>query len=160
MQTPSQVSDCVEAFKIPLYSEDDYPKVVIMSNLLGINNLHKEIREKGGAYSAGASPSDNGTCVLYSFRDPDPNRTYLAFEKGIVNISKGNFSDNDIKEAKIFTFSHVDKIINPSNKGLVYFIRNMTEEEINSFRRKLMNVTREVKYILSRILLKLRRNIS
>jgi Zn-dependent M16 (insulinase) family peptidase len=130
-----------------------------MAHLLGLNDLHKDIREKGGAYSAGAAPSDNGTCVLYSFRDPDPNRTYLAFEKGIVNVSKGNFNENDIKEAKIYAFSQVDKIINPSNKGLVYFLRNMTEEEINTFRNRLMNVTREVLDDLVRILLKLQINI-
>jgi Zn-dependent M16 (insulinase) family peptidase len=115
-----------------------------MAHLLGLNNLHKEIREKGGAYSAGASPSDSGLCVLYSFRDPDPSRTYLAFEKGIVAVSQGNFADNDVKEAKIYAFSHIDKIINPSNKGLVYFLRNMNEEELNIFRKRVMAVTRQV----------------
>ena len=116
-----------------------------MSNILGLNNLHKEIREKGGAYSAGASPTDNGTCVLYSFRDPNPQKTYLEFERGIVNISEGKFSENDIKEAKIYTFSQIDKIINPSNKGFGFFARNLTESEINCLRSRVMNVTKQVK---------------
>lgn len=144
IQTPSQVSDCVEAFKIPLHSHEDFAKCVVMAHLMGLNHLHKEIREKGGAYSAGANPSYNGVCVLYSYRDPDPIRTMRAFEKGVVAVSQGKFEDHDIKEAKIYAFSHVDKIVNPSNKGLVNFLRNLTEDEQNTFRRRLMSVTREV----------------
>lgn len=143
IKTPAQVNECVEVFKIPAYNHPDYPKCVVMSKLIALNTLHKEIREKGGAYGSGASPSDSGLCVFYSFRDPNPERTYNVFEKAIINISEGKFDDQDMKDAKIFTFSLVDKIINPANKGLELFLRNLNEQDRNTFRRRLLDVTKE-----------------
>jgi Zn-dependent M16 (insulinase) family peptidase len=143
IQTPAQVNDCVEVFQIPNFAHEDYAKCVIMSNLIGLNTLHKEIREKGGAYGSGASPSDSGLCVFYSFRDPHPVNTYKTFEKAIINASQGKFLDSDVKEAKLYTFSLVDKIVNPSNKGLELFLRDLSESDRNNFRRRLLAVNRE-----------------
>jgi presequence protease len=143
IKTPAQVNECVEVFKIPNFNHPDYPKCVVMSNLIGLNTLHKEIREKGGAYGSGASPSDSGLCVMYSYRDPHPERTYNTFEKALMMVSEGKFSQQDIKEAKIFTFSQVDKIINPANKGLELFLRGIKEEDRNIFRNRLLNVNKD-----------------
>lgn len=143
IKTPAQVNDCVEAFKIPHYTSNDYAKCVILANLASLKFLHREIREMGGAYGAGASLSDSGFCAFYSFRDPNPKRTFLTFEKSIAKISEGKFDLQDIIDAKIFSFSVLDKIINPSNKGLIGFLRGVTEEERNEFRKNLLQVTKE-----------------
>ena len=143
IKTPTQVNECVEVFKIPNFNHPDYPKCVIMSNVIGLSILHKEIREKGGAYGSGVSPSDSGLCVFYSYRDPNAERTYNTFEKAIIQIKEGKFTDQDIKDAKIYTFSIVDKIINPSNKGLEMFLRNLDENSRNTFRNRLINTTRD-----------------
>ena len=143
INTPAQVNECVEVFKIPNFNHEDYAKCVVMSNLIGLNTLHKEIREKGGAYGSGASPSDSGLCVMYSYRDPHPERTFNTFEKALIATSEGKFTDQDIKDAKIFTFSLVDKIINPANKGLELFLRNLKQEDRNLFRRRLLSVEKD-----------------
>jgi Zn-dependent M16 (insulinase) family peptidase len=145
IQTPAQVCECVEVFKIPNYSHPDYAKCVLFANMLGLNILHKEIREKGGAYGSGASPSDSGYCVFYSYRDPKPERTYKIFEKGIIDIAQRNFKINekDLRDCKIFIFSQIDKVINPANKGLSMFYRHLTEEDRNIFRQRLIEVTEE-----------------
>lgn len=143
IKTPAQVYECVEVFKIPHYNHPDYAKCVIMSNLIGLSFLHKEIREKGGAYGSGVSPSDSGLCVFYSFRDPNAERTFNTFEKAIIYVRDGKFSEQDIKDAKIYTFSIVDKIINPGNKGLELFLRNLDEKSRNIFRNRLLTVNKE-----------------
>ena len=117
---------------------------MIFSNLITWSQLHSEIREKGGAYGAGASPNESGLVVFYSFRDPNPKRTFDCFEKAILKISKGEFTEDEIRDAKIFTFSQIDKIINPLNKGLLSFMRNITDEDRNVYRQKLLKVNREV----------------
>jgi len=142
IKTPAQVNDCVEVFKIPNFKNPDYAKCVIMGNLAGLKFLHKEIREMGGAYGSGASLSDSGFCSFYSFRDPNPKKTYLTFEKSLVRISEGKFDEQDIIDSKIYSFSILDKIINPANKGLIKFIRELGEEDRNEFRKRLLEVNK------------------
>ncbi len=38
--------------------------------------LHKEIREKGGAYGSGCKYSADGYLAFYSYRDPNHLQTY------------------------------------------------------------------------------------
>lgn len=141
INTPAQVNECVESFKIPHFADNkNYAKCVIMANLAALTFLHREIREMGGAYGSGANVSDNGLCSFYSYRDPNPKRTFLIFEKAIVRISEGKFLDQDLMDSKIYTFSILDKIINPANKGLINFLRNVAEDERNEFRKHLLYV--------------------
>jgi Zn-dependent M16 (insulinase) family peptidase len=143
VRTPAAVSECVEVFKTPNYTHPDYPKCVIMSNLISLSILHKEIREKGGAYGSGAKNTESSLCTFFSYRDPKPDRSYEIFEKAIMAARDGKFNEQDIRDAKIFTFSKVDRIINPADKGLLYFLRNVTDEEKNQFRNRLLVVTAE-----------------
>lgn len=58
--------------------------------------LHTHIREKGGAYGARASYSDNGIFTLFSFRDPNSIKTLDVF-KAIPEYMKNHLVD----EAKL-----------------------------------------------------------
>ena len=49
-----------------------------MSNIV----LHKEIREKGGAYGSGCKIG-NGVMNFYSYRDPNVEKTYNAYKLAI-----------------------------------------------------------------------------
>lgn len=54
------------------YTHPDFPKLTILGEILAHNYLLKEIREKGGAYGAGAKNDPHkGTFALYSYRDPN-----------------------------------------------------------------------------------------
>jgi Zn-dependent M16 (insulinase) family peptidase len=142
IKTASDVSNCVESFLVPNFSHEDFPKLFMAANLISLNHLHKEIREKGGAYGSGARFT-SGTCTFFSFRDPNPHKTYGHFEQGIIKISKGRFSDNDIKEAKLYIFSDIDQVTTPQNKGLEMFFKDVTPKERDEFRKRLLNVTRD-----------------
>lgn len=138
----SQVYNCVESFLVPNFNHEDYPKLIIAANLMSLNYLHKEIREKGGAYGSGAR-FNSGTCSFFSFRDPNPHKTYTHFEKAVIKIFKGRFTDNDLNEAKLYVFSSLDQVTAPQNKGLEMFIRNITRKERNLFRKRLLETTKE-----------------
>ena len=79
-------------------------------------------REKGGAYGAGTKSSAgvfsffsyryNFNCVWLTaiecfFRDPNSVETFKSFENCIDWAINGNFSDQDVDEAKLGIFSQV-----------------------------------------------------
>ena len=142
MKTPSQVSDCCESVMIPSFNHPDHAKLYLAANLINLKYLHKDIREQGGAYGSGAS-FKSGCCSFFSYRDPNPHKTFEHFEQAIIKASKGKFTDNDIKEAKLFVFSQIDHIVAPQNKGLDIFLNGITFEEKNIFRKRLLQVKKE-----------------
>ncbi|XP_065908130.1 presequence protease, mitochondrial-like [Dysidea avara] len=68
--------------------------------------LIKEIREKGGAYSVGAK-SSAGVFSFFSYRDPNSVEIFKSFENCIDWAIDGNFSYQDVGEAKLGVFSQV-----------------------------------------------------
>ena len=83
-KTPLAVSNCVETMVGPtITSTDDYGALLILSELLTYVFLLPAIREKGGAYGAGCALDESGMISFYSYRDPNVDKTYLNFEKGI-----------------------------------------------------------------------------
>lgn len=56
-------------------------------------------------------------CVCFVFRDPNSVQTLSAFHKGIDWAKSGQFTQQDIDEAKLSVFSAVDSPVAPANKG-------------------------------------------
>lgn len=54
--------------------------------------LHREIREKGGAYGGGCKFNNNGLLNFFSYRDPKNVQTYDAFTKAVQWAENNNFS--------------------------------------------------------------------
>ncbi|MBE9537312.1 MAG: insulinase family protein [Proteobacteria bacterium] len=112
------VSYVVRVFKATPYTDDDSAALLVLSKLLRACYLHREIREKGGAYGGLASYSaTEGLFSFLSYRDPHLERTLQVYEDAIDWVIKGEFSDEDLKEAILSTFSDVDKPLSPAGKG-------------------------------------------
>lgn len=71
---------------------EDYGAMLILTELLTFGYLLPSIREKGGAYGAGAGVSDSGILSFYSFRDPQCDATFENFERGVQGVIDGTFS--------------------------------------------------------------------
>lgn len=54
---------------------------------------------------------------LLSLRDPNSVQTLSAFRKGVDWAKSGQFSQQDIDEAKLSIFSAVDSPVAPADKG-------------------------------------------
>ncbi len=105
--------------------------------------LLPSIREKGGAYGAGAKVSESGTWTFTSYRDPKVDQTYDNFEKAVNQTLDKEFSEQQLREAKMLTFQKLDKIQDPSIKGLYAFSRGYTDEQRLKLRLRALDVTRE-----------------
>ena len=93
-KTPLQVNHCCESMTGPtIVSDEDYGALLVLTELLTYGFLLPSIREKGGAYGAGCGISDSGIISFYSYRDPQCDQTFENFERGIVDVIDGNFSE-------------------------------------------------------------------
>ncbi|KAL9969305.1 hypothetical protein ACROYT_G021504 [Oculina patagonica] len=124
------------------YTHQDFPKLRILAKLLSAKFLHREIREKGGAYGSGAKIG-GGIFSFFSYRDPNFEGTLSAFENSVQWALDGKFTDQDIEEAKLSVFAEVDKPVSPSNRGMLYFTQAVTDDMRQTNRDRLFSVTRD-----------------
>ena len=82
-------------------------RLVVLGKVLSSKFLHREIREKGGAYGGGVMASSPGALKFFSYRDPNSDKTLDAFERSITWAADGGFTAQDIDEAKMGVFQKV-----------------------------------------------------
>lgn len=68
-----------ESYSIPHRSHPDAPRFPVLCKLFHNLILHREIREKGGAYGSGCKYSEQGALTFFSYRDPNHMKTYEIF---------------------------------------------------------------------------------
>jgi Zn-dependent M16 (insulinase) family peptidase len=100
----------------------DAPALMIAANLMENVVLHKEIREKGGAYGGGANylPS-SGHFYFYSYRDPHIAGTYRTFLFAIEQIAAQKFSERELFEAKLGIIQTIDTPLPPRKRASCAF---------------------------------------
>lgn len=125
------------------YTDPDHASLKILASLMTAKFLHTEIREKGGAYGGGAKLSHNGIFTFYSYRDPRSTETLQAFAEAVDWARSGRFSQQDIDEAKLSVFSHVDAPVAPSSKGMDHFLYGLSDELKQAHREQLFAVHRQ-----------------
>lgn len=145
--TTVPVSYVANIFKTVPYSDEDSPKLQVLAKLLRSCYLHREIREKGGAYGgyASYSPSE-GMFSFLSYRDPHIQRTLNVYNDSIAWVLEKRFSDEDLKEAILGVFGDIDKPLSPSGKGtreFIYTLRGITDKMRQKRREDLLSITRD-----------------
>lgn len=129
-KTPLTVNNCSESMIIPTITNiDDNAALQVLGDLMTFTYLIPSIREKGGAYGAGCKVSENGIFTFHSYRDPKIDSTYDNFEKALDSVVSKEFTEGQLREAKLLTFQKLDKVIDPSLKGLYAFSRGYTDEQ-------------------------------
>ncbi len=141
------VSYVASVFKTVFYNHPDSAALMVLAKLLRFGYLHREIREKGGAYGGMASFSpSSGLFSLMSYRDPHLNRTLGVYKDAIDWAVCGGFSKENIKEAVLGVFSDLDSSISPSGKGLLefrYSQQGLTLEMRQNLRERILKMSRE-----------------
>lgn len=119
----------------------DFASLSILAKLVSSKFLLNEVREKGGAYGAGAIMSTTGTFQYFSYRDPQNLKTLDIFNKS-VNwlLNDKNYTDQEIDESKLGVFQDVDKPIDPGSRGLSYFLTGESDDMKQEFRTNLLDV--------------------
>ncbi len=126
------------------YSHPDSAALVVLSKLLRAEFLHREIREKGGAYGGMANyNAESGVFSMMSYRDPHIQRTLQVYDQAVEWAVKGAFSAESLKEAVLAVFSDLDKPLSPAGAGAQEFAnlrQGLTLEMRNRMRQQLLAV--------------------
>lgn len=141
------VAYCAKVFATVPFSHPDAPALLALAKLLRSGYLHREIREKGGAYGglAGYNP-EAGIFSLLSYRDPHIARTLEVFSSAAEWGAGGGFSDQEIDESILATFSDLDRPLSPGGRGSREFLnqlQGLSLEQRQTFRSSLLSTSRE-----------------
>jgi Zn-dependent M16 (insulinase) family peptidase len=144
--TSSAVSFVASTFETVRLEHEDAPALSVISKILRSLYLHREIREKGGAYGGFAiyNPED-GIFSFGSYRDPHIVSTLKVYDGARNFIRSGNFSDEDIKEAVLQVCSEIDKPDPPGPAARKAFFRkivSLSDDMRERFKEKLLGMTR------------------
>ena len=126
------------------YTHTDSAALMVLAKLLRAEFLHREIREKGGAYGGLAGyNAEAGQFSLLSYRDPHILRTLQVYEQAIDWAVAGEFPPDSVKEAVLSVFGDLDKPLSPAGAGAEEFAnirQGMTLEMRNQMRQQLLAV--------------------
>jgi len=108
--TGTAVSFVAQSLPCVRYSHPDAPALAVAAKLLRALYLHREIREKGGAYGGFALYNpEEGLFSFGSYRDPHIQRTLEVYAGVSAFITSGDYAEDDIREAILQVCSEIDK---------------------------------------------------
>lgn len=143
----SPVAFVCKSFQTVSYTHPDAPALNLSSYLFDNLTLHKKIREEGGAYGSGAVCNTlSGNYYFYSYRDPNIVSSLNAFEEAIANVLDGEFSLQDLEEAKLEMIQDFDHPLSPGARADVayhWLKEGKTLSIRQAFRKKLLATTKE-----------------
>ena len=156
--TGSQVCFCAEAFPTVGSKHPDAPKLSVLAAVLRNGYLHSAIREKGGAYGAGAAHDAIAqTFQFYSYRDPKCKETFSEFSNSRL-WALDNISENQLEEGILGVISSIDKPMSPAGEAandFISLIKNKSQEERLEFRTRVKETkVRDLKEMVSKYLSK------
>ncbi len=144
--TSTSVSFVAQAFTTVRMDHEDAPCLSVIAKLLRSMYLHREIREKGGAYGGFALYSpEEGTFSFGSYRDPNIERTLDVYRNACTFITSEVVTDEDVKEAILQICSEIDKPETPGPAALKAFYRDkvgLTDETRKAFKTALLGIDR------------------
>ncbi|MFA6119265.1 MAG: insulinase family protein [Parachlamydiales bacterium] len=144
---PSPVAFTATSYKTIGFMNEDSASLLIASQIFENVTLHKKIREQGGAYGSSANYSPtSGIFTFSSFRDPHIKSSLDAFKESVSEIANGNFSQENINEAKLGIIQQNDTPISPGSKAIAAYTwlrANKTDKIRQKFREKILSTTKE-----------------
>ena len=134
-------------FRAVPYTHPDSAALMVLAKLLRAGYLHREIREKGGAYGGLANyGAEGGIFSFLSYRDPHLTRTLQVYDDAVDWAIAGRFDDEQIKEGILSIFADLDRPLSPGGRGSHEFAnieQGLTLEMRNLLRRRILAVDRE-----------------
>lgn len=125
------------------YTHPDFAALRVLSKLLTTKYLLPLVRERYGAYGAGASVSMAGALQFYSYRDPNSTSTVGIFDEAGQWLAKNEFSASDVNEAKLAVFRDIDVPIAPSDQGMRLFLSGVDDQRFAKHRVDILRVGRD-----------------
>ena len=117
---------------------------MVLAQLLRGNFLHKEIREKGGAYGGGANYDPNAaTFGFFSYRDPQLAATLDTFDASLTWAADAA-ADQDMLEAAVLSvIGGIDRPGSPAGEAVNAFhnrLHGRSPDFLRGLRQALLKV--------------------
>lgn len=108
---PLQASENTLVFNGFRFKDAESPIAKVVIQLVNHLQLHPLLREKNGAYGSSMTMDlDQGIFSMYTTCDPNIDLTYEIFQEVLKPIVEGNFTDQDLYEAKISALQITEQI--------------------------------------------------
>jgi presequence protease len=138
----SSVSFVAASKSVPDLRSAEAPAMLVLSKLLGLDYLHKEIREKNGAYGCYARYDFmKGVLGFFSYRDPHIVSTLKTYFGAGDYVAKAKLDKKSITEAVLQICSEIDKPLAPAESAERDFMQTYTGlsfEMLQDFRKKII----------------------
>lgn len=145
LTAPVPVAFNVRMFKTVRYTDPDSAVLLVLANYLRDTFLHRELREKGGAYGGFAQAGvASGTFYFGSYRDPNIVRTYDVYDQAVKWVTDNEIDAEALKEAILGACGDVDPLESPDIKGrreATNRATGFTREERERFKQRLLRAT-------------------
>jgi hypothetical protein len=142
---PAPVAFNVRIYKTVRYQHPDSPALLVLSNYVRDQFLHRELREKGGAYGGFAQAGvASATFYFGSYRDPNITRTYDVFDQAVRWVIDTAIEPEHLKEAILGACGDVDPLESPDIKGrreATNRATGFTKQAREHFKQRLLQVT-------------------
>jgi Zn-dependent M16 (insulinase) family peptidase len=124
--TATAVSFVAQTFATVRLGHPDSPALSVIAKMLRSLYLHREIREKGGAYGGFALYNvEDGLFSFGSYRDPHIVNTLDVYRNAADFIRSGTITEEDVKEAVLQVCSEIDKPDPPGPAARKAFYRQI-----------------------------------
>ncbi|KAA8984327.1 insulinase family protein [Halospina sp. K52047b] len=142
--TATQVNFCARAFPTVPVEHPDAAPLSVLGVLLRNDNLHRSIREQGGAYGSGAGQdSANGVFRFFSYRDPRLEETLADFDRSLEWLHAGGQTAASVEEAILGVISQLDRPRSPAGEARFAYQSRLfgrTPEQQQRFRERVLAV--------------------
>ncbi|CAH1789315.1 unnamed protein product [Owenia fusiformis] len=142
-ELPFSVNYMARVVRTVPYTHEHFAPLRILSRLMSAKYLHREIREKGGAYGGGAGGGSPGSFSFYSYRDPNSMLTLERFDKSVQWAKEGGYKEQDIEEAKLSVFQQLDKPVSPGDQGMTPFLSGIDDDMRQTHRDQLFSTDKQ-----------------
>lgn len=133
-----------KVFRTVPFTHPDAPALLALAKLLRGEYLHREIRERGGAYGGfGVYRYEAGILAMLSYRDPHITRSFQVYDQALDAMLA--ISDaQKIKEAILGAAADIDPLLSPDSRGRVPFFalaNGYTTALRQAFKARLLSLT-------------------
>ncbi|KAJ2784834.1 Mitochondrial presequence protease [Coemansia javaensis] len=126
---PFATNYAAQATRTVPFAHPDSVRLQLLAKLLTPNYLHREIRERNGAYGGGAGFSaQQGIFSFFSYRDPSPLQTIGTFARSVEWLLQHEIEDRELREAKLSVFGDLDAPLSVADEGMAYFNAGITDD--------------------------------
>jgi Zn-dependent M16 (insulinase) family peptidase len=122
----------------------DAPALMVLATLLRPGYLHREIREKGGAYGAFSTYRlEQGVFAFLTYRDPHIARSFQVFDGALDYLAQLE-DPQRLKEAILSAAGALDPLLSPDTRGRTRFFDDRAGYSAGwrlEFKRQLLSLT-------------------